>query len=77
MDEISDVDIDDNGRFKYILVKIKQGSEQKYIVRGYSRAAYHGIYCIKVFIKLHVLCKLLYCLYFKIYNSLLIYFIES
>ncbi|XP_046860566.1 14 kDa phosphohistidine phosphatase-like [Xenia sp. Carnegie-2017] len=42
MDEISDVDIDGNGRFKYILVKIKQGSEQKYIVRGYSRAAYHA-----------------------------------
>ena len=42
---ISDVDIDANGRFKYILIKVMdktQGSAFKYIVRGFDWANYHG-----------------------------------
>lgn len=42
------VDIDDEGRFKYILIKV-YGKEQadgtepsKLIVRGYKRAQWHG-----------------------------------
>lgn len=42
------VDIDDEGRFKYILIKVygreqSDGSEpSKLIVRGYKRAQWHG-----------------------------------
>lgn len=42
------VDIDDSGRFKYILIKVygkekADGSEpSKLIVRGYQRAQWHG-----------------------------------
>lgn len=49
------VDIDGEGRFKYILIKVygkekADGSEpSKLIVRGYKRAQWHGNYnrCIK------------------------------
>lgn len=42
LDAVPSVDIDPNGQFKYILVKITHGSHHKYIVRGYARAGYHG-----------------------------------
>lgn len=44
------VDIDNSGRFKYILIKVygkekADGSEpSKFIVRGYKRAQWHGKY---------------------------------
>ena len=41
--KISDVDIDADGVFKYILIKIKdKDGVSKMIVRGYSWAQYHG-----------------------------------
>ncbi len=43
LDQVQNVDIDSGGRFKYILVKISDGSREKYIVRGYGRAGYHGM----------------------------------
>ncbi len=45
MEEIANVDID-SGKFKYVLIKIIDGKNniEKYIVRGYSWAAYHGLY---------------------------------
>ncbi len=43
LDQVQNVDIDSGGRFKYILVKISDGSREKYIVRGYRRAGYHGM----------------------------------
>ena len=45
MDQVDDVDID-SGRFKYVLIKVtdKQSKEKKYIVRGYARSGYHGMY---------------------------------
>ena len=42
---VPDVDIDANGRFKYILIKVMdktQGGAFKYIVRGFDWANYHG-----------------------------------
>ena len=44
---VPDVEIDDGGRFKYILIKLyvdDGGSEDifKYIVRGSGKAAFHG-----------------------------------
>ena len=42
---VPDVDIDANGRFKYILIKVMdktQGGAFKYIVRGFDWADYHG-----------------------------------
>jgi len=45
MARISDVEIDPNGVFKYILIKVKaKDGTNKIIVRGYGWAQYHGIY---------------------------------
>lgn len=48
LDAISIVDIENSGRFKYVLIKVF-GKEQadgiepfKLIVRGYQRAQWHG-----------------------------------
>lgn len=52
LDAVPLVDIDDEGRFKYILIKVwgrelADGSElSKLIVRGYGRAEWHGAYFI-------------------------------
>ncbi|XP_015764829.1 PREDICTED: 14 kDa phosphohistidine phosphatase-like [Acropora digitifera] len=45
LSNISDVEIDENGRFKYILIKViddTQGNVYKYIVRGFAWATYHA-----------------------------------
>ena len=43
LDEVVEVDIDPEGRFKYILVKIRDSDDNtKTIVRGYKWASYHG-----------------------------------
>lgn len=42
MENIANVDIDASGRFKYILIKIKSVNNEKYVVRGYAWAEYHG-----------------------------------
>lgn len=51
LDNVPDVDIDDNGRFKYILINVqdKVNKASKQIVRGYARAQWHG-----EFIKTHI-----------------------
>lgn len=40
----ADVDIDESGTFKYILIKLtdRRSNSSKFIVRGYSWASYHG-----------------------------------
>lgn len=43
---IHDVEIDKNGKFKYILIKVHdpdKDREFKFIVRGTSKASYHGM----------------------------------
>lgn len=47
MDQVTDVDIEQDGVFKYILIKVtpkgkKAGDASKVVVRGYSWADYHG-----------------------------------
>lgn len=44
LDQVPDVEIDSEGKFKYILVKIevKGGTDYKYIVRGTKSAEYHS-----------------------------------
>ncbi len=44
LSKVPDVDIDPEGKFKYILVniKVKGGTEQKVIVRGTKTAEYHS-----------------------------------
>lgn len=43
LDKIPNVDIDDHGRFKYILITMSEGkSASKEIVRGYARAQWHA-----------------------------------
>ena len=45
LEAVSSVDIDDNGTFKYILIKLHTDDDKfKYIVRGYDRHEYHGKY---------------------------------
>ncbi|XP_052224405.1 14 kDa phosphohistidine phosphatase-like isoform X2 [Dreissena polymorpha] len=42
---VPDVDIDKNGRFKYILIKVHDPDKErefKHIVRGYARCEYHA-----------------------------------
>lgn len=62
------VDIDDDGRFKYILIKVfgkelADGTEpSKLIVRGYARAEWHGIVLVDC------------CLFFCKYTDVLIVF---
>ena len=43
LDKIEDVIIDDNGKFKYVLIELNSGSSKKYIVRGFGWAEYHGM----------------------------------
>ncbi|XP_044757229.1 14 kDa phosphohistidine phosphatase-like [Coccinella septempunctata] len=40
--QVPDVDIDESGVFKYILVKLKSSGEEKLIVRGYGECPYHA-----------------------------------
>ena len=51
--QLPDVEIDPEGTFKYILVtvKVKDGTEQKDIVRGTKSAEYHSkfIVCLNCF----------------------------
>ncbi|KAH9415722.1 14 kDa phosphohistidine phosphatase-like [Dermatophagoides pteronyssinus] len=42
IDDLPDVDIDSNGRFKYILIKVIDDDKSKFLVRGYKWAAYHA-----------------------------------
>ena len=44
LDAIPEVEIDHNGRFKYILIKVTDqvNKVSKHIVRGYDWAEYHG-----------------------------------
>uniref|UniRef100_F1L613 Sex-regulated protein janus-B n=2 Tax=Ascaris TaxID=6251 RepID=F1L613_ASCSU len=44
LSSIADVDIDPQGVFKYILIKVteKASNEEKLIVRGYKRCHFHG-----------------------------------
>ncbi|CAJ0573823.1 unnamed protein product, partial [Mesorhabditis spiculigera] len=47
LDVVQDADIDDKGKFKYVLIKVieKSTKEQKFIVRGYKRHPYHADIC--------------------------------
>ncbi|KAL7074050.1 hypothetical protein ACQ4LE_006774 [Meloidogyne hapla] len=40
--KLADVDIDDHGVFKYILIQAKEGDSKKYIVRGYKSCKFHA-----------------------------------
>lgn len=45
---VSDVEIDANGLFKYVLIKVidkTQSGVFKYVVRGFDWADYHGKLC--------------------------------
>ena len=45
MEQVADVDIEADGVYKYILIKLfdkKGGGGSKVVVRGYSWADYHG-----------------------------------
>lgn len=41
--DIEDVEIDDFGRFKYILIKASLNDQHKFLVRGFAWASYHGL----------------------------------
>ena len=53
VDSVPQVDIDSDGRFKYILLKLwaanhKDEEDFKYLVRGYTRADWHSEYCSRL-----------------------------
>lgn len=50
LSKVADVEIDSEGKFKYILVrlKIKGGTDQKDIVRGTKSAEYHSKFMRRV-----------------------------
>ena len=51
---INDVEIDKSGKFKYILIKVHdpdKDREFKFIVRGTSKAAYHGELILFLFLR--------------------------
>lgn len=54
---VPEVDIDPNGRFKYILIKLYSGVEDnfKYIVRGYARCGFHADIYDEVYERVHPL----------------------
>lgn len=66
MDDIPNVDID-TGKFKYILIKVFEDDEdkkkEKFIVRGYKWAGYHGKCCC-VFLFVYLLTILYWCIVF-------------
>lgn len=43
LDAVSYVDIDESGKFKYVLVKLYINDKSKYIVRGFKWGEYHGM----------------------------------
>ena len=42
LSSIEEVDIDESGKFKYILIRVTAGSKSKLIVRGFDWAEFHG-----------------------------------
>ena len=44
MENIKEVDIEADGTFKYILIKLIDKEKSKFIVRGYNWAMYHGMF---------------------------------
>lgn len=43
MDLLPSVDIDPDGKFKYVQILVKDGEgRERYLVRGYKRAAFHA-----------------------------------
>ena len=39
---VDEVDIDNSGKFKYVLIKVTAGSHSKFVVRGFDWAEFHG-----------------------------------
>jgi phosphohistidine phosphatase len=42
LSDIPNVEIDSEGRFKYIQIRLRLGEEEKYVVRGNKRGEYHA-----------------------------------
>lgn len=42
MDSLPPVDIDPEGKFKYILIRVQSDTNEKYLVRGYKSESYHA-----------------------------------
>ncbi|XP_066595155.1 sex-regulated protein janus-A-like [Prorops nasuta] len=42
LNAINEVDIDEYGKFKYVLIDVQDASSKKLIVRGYARAQWHA-----------------------------------
>ncbi len=42
LEAVNSVDIDESGTFKYVLIKITDGQNSKFVVRGFDWAEFHG-----------------------------------
>ncbi|KAJ8680740.1 hypothetical protein QAD02_016527 [Eretmocerus hayati] len=51
LDKVDEVDIDEDGVFKYILIEVREKGKDnpvKKIVRGHARCEYHGLDSLKI-----------------------------
>lgn len=79
---VPDVEIDKNGKFKYILIKVHDPDKErefKHIVRGTAKAAYHGklnlyFFSTSIFIALSLCVIYIYIFTDNINNSLFRFF---
>ena len=42
INDFESVIIDPSGKYKYILIRLEQGEQERYLVRGFGWAEYHG-----------------------------------
>lgn len=42
MDQLPAVDIDPDGKFKYVQIRVTDGQRERFLVRGYTWAAFHA-----------------------------------
>ena len=59
LNDFESVNIDPSGRYKYILIKLEQNGQEKYVVRGHGWAEYHGKKIINI---------LFWIIYFKVFE---------
>ncbi len=64
--KIPEVDLDPNGVFKYVLIRVHSTDDESYvdIVRGYAWAEYHGRDSFQFLNEWQVLCTFIECSWF-------------
>ena len=42
LNDFDSVSIDPSGRYKYVLIRLRQNGQERYLVRGFAWGEYHG-----------------------------------